>query len=55
MEMIQTQIETDRNWIHEGFEINENRLLQQSRDNEQLMRQQCNRLFANFLKLTVQG
>lgn len=51
-EMIQTQIETDRNWIHEGFEIDENQLLQQARDNAQLMRQQCNRLFTNFLNLT---
>lgn len=40
-------------WIHEGFEIDENQLLQQARDNSQLMRQQCNRLLANFLNLTI--
>ena len=50
-EMIQKQIEVDRRWIHEGFEINENQLLQQTRENEQLMKQQCNRLFANFVDL----
>lgn len=52
-EMIQKQIETDKNWIHDGFEIDENQLLQQARDNAQLMKQQCNRLFTNFLNLTV--
>ncbi len=52
-EMVQTQIATDRNWIHEGFEIDEDQLLQQARDNAQLMRQQCNRLLTNFLNLTT--
>lgn len=50
-EMIQKQIEVDRQWIHEGFEIDENQLLQQAIKNEKLMKEQCNRLFANFVEL----
>lgn len=50
-EMIQNQIEVDRKWIHEDFEMDENQLLQRARENEQLMKQQCHRLFANFVEL----
>lgn len=50
-EMVQNQIRVDKAWIHDGFEMDENQLLQQAKDNAGLMRQQCNRLFDNFFNL----
>lgn len=51
-EMIVKQIETDKKWIHENFELDENQLLQEAKDNAMLMKQQCDRLLTNFLQLT---
>ncbi len=45
------QIEVDNKWIHDGLELNEQQLLQQAKENEKLMKQQNDKLLANFLSI----
>lgn len=54
-EMVQRLVEIDREWIHDGFEMDEEQLIQQARNYADLMRGQCERLFTNFLNLSVQN
>ncbi len=50
-EMVTWQIEIDRAWIHDGFELDETALLRQANENAVLMRQQCFQLMDSFLNL----
>lgn len=50
-EMVEELVKIDRKWIHDGFEIDEAKLIRQAKDCADLMRQQCTRLFSNFLNL----
>ncbi len=50
-EMVSKQIEMDREWIHDGFEIDEDELKKQAKENENLMKTQCKQLLMNFLTI----
>ena len=50
-EMIKKQIETDRQWIHDGFELNENRLEREAGDLLELMENQTKSLLDNFVSV----
>ncbi len=51
-DMVKQQIEIDKKWIHEDFDMDEEKLLRQAQEKKDLMRIQCERLFENFNKLT---
>lgn len=50
-EMVERQIEADKEWIHKNFEIDEEKLLKEAKQKEDLMRQQSTKLLNNFLTL----
>jgi len=50
-EMVNKQIETDRAWVHDGFDLDEGVLRQQAIEFAPLMEQQCGMLFENFLSV----
>lgn len=50
-EMIENQIKVDKDWIHTDFEMDEEKLKRESLENANLMEEQCNKLFNNFLSL----
>lgn len=50
-DMVERLIEVDREWMHRDHEVDEKALIEQSRKNEPLMREQCDRLFTNFASL----
>ena len=50
-EMVESQIEIDKKWIHDGFNMNEEKLRQQAHENKDRMERQCYQLFDNFLSL----
>lgn len=50
-EGINKQLEVDREWIHDGYEIDEEGLKKQALENAKLMKEQCRRLFDNFLAI----
>jgi len=50
-EMIATLIEIDREWIHDGFDLNEEQFKKQADEYKDLMQTKCYRLFDNFLLL----
>jgi hypothetical protein len=49
--MIKKQIEVDKNWIHEGFTLDEAFLLKQANDYAMRMEDQNTKLFTNFLSV----
>ncbi len=53
--MVEELVRVDRKWIHDGFEIDEIQLIQQAKDYAELMRQQSDRLFRNFLNLMTKN
>ena len=50
-EMVEKQIEFDRQWIHKDFEIDEQKLLAEAKQKESLMRAQSETLLNNFLDI----
>lgn len=50
-EMVEKQIEVDKNWIHKDFEIDEGKLMEEAKEKESLMRAQSEMLLNNFLGL----
>lgn len=50
-EMVDNQIEVDREWIHTDFIMDEERLKREARELNDLMGRQCEILFGNFLKV----
>ena len=50
-DMVEKLIEVDREWMHKDMDIDEAKLLEETRINEPLMREQCDRLFTNFAGL----
>jgi hypothetical protein len=53
-EMIENQIETDGEWIHKDFDINEEKLKREAREHTDQMKRQCTQLFDNFCKIAHQ-
>jgi len=52
-EMIEKQIETDRVWIHDQFELDEELLKKQADEYRDWIAQQCRLLFKNFLHIVT--
>jgi len=50
-EMIGDWIEADRSWIHQDFEVNEEKLRKEAKKYASLMEEQCRRLFTNFISI----
>lgn len=50
-ELIKNLIKVDKKWIHEDFDMDEEKLLKQADQKAGLMKEQCQRLFENFKKL----
>lgn len=51
-EMIEKQIETDKEWIHKDFNMDENKLKIEAREYAEQMKKQCVQLFENFCEIT---
>ncbi len=43
------QIKIDQKWIHQDFEMDEEKLKQQAKEYALLMEEQCRKLFSNFV------
>lgn len=52
-DLIANLIKVDKKWIHEDFEMDEGKLLKQAGEKKELMKKQCEMLFENFKKLTL--
>ncbi|MBI2617250.1 type 1 glutamine amidotransferase [Candidatus Gottesmanbacteria bacterium] len=50
-EMVETQIEVDRKWIHKDFDIDETLLKNQAREYASKMKSQARKFFENFLQI----
>ena len=50
-EMVDNQIAIDKKWIHDNFEMNEEKLKTQAREYKEMMKTQCFQLFDNFSRL----
>lgn len=50
-DLIKNLISVDKKWIHEDFEMDEEKLLSQAQEKKDLMKKQCELLFSNFKKL----
>ncbi|MBI2022246.1 type 1 glutamine amidotransferase [Candidatus Daviesbacteria bacterium] len=50
-DMVNRLIEADRDWMHRDHEVDEAKLMDETRKNEPLMREQCDKLFENFTTL----
>ncbi len=50
-EMVEKQIQVDKEWIHKDFDLDEEKLLAEARQKADLMRKQSEKLFSNFLSL----
>lgn len=50
-EMVEKQIKIDKEWIHKDFDIDENKLLTEAKQNAELMKKQSEVLLTNFLGL----
>ena len=50
-EMVDRQIEIDKTWIHQDFEMDEKALRAEARERAAHMRVQCERLFENFCRI----
>lgn len=49
--MVARQIEVDKEWIHQDFEMDEGRLSEEAKQKAGLMEKQCFKLFDSFVKL----
>lgn len=54
-DLIANLIKVDKKWIHEDFEMDEEKLLKQAEEKKGLMRRQCEMLFENFRKLAQES
>ncbi len=54
-EMIAKQIEIDKKWIHECYEIDERSLLADAQACAVLMEEQCKKLLTNFVSIIISG
>lgn len=54
-DLIKNLIKVDKKWIHEDFNMDEEKLLRQAEEKKDLMHSQCERLFSNFQKLARQS
>lgn len=52
-EMVENQIAIDKDWIHQDFDMNEEKLAEESRALEAQMKKQCETLFENFCALVA--
>ncbi len=50
-EMVESQIEIDREWMHKDHEIDEAKLIQEAGINARLMERQCETPMNNFLSV----
>lgn len=50
-ELIKGLLKIDKKWTHEDFRMNEKELMKQAEKKKDLMREQCRKLFENFLKI----
>ncbi|MBI4170415.1 MAG: hypothetical protein HY514_01885 [Candidatus Aenigmarchaeota archaeon] len=50
-EMVERQIEIDREWIHRDHEIDEGQLVREAYENAELMREQSRMLLDNFVTI----
>ncbi len=50
-EMVKNQIEVDKAWIHQDFDMDEEKLKQEAREYAALMEEQCRKLFQNFVSI----
>lgn len=50
-QLIKNLLKIDKKWVHEDFEMDEEKLITQSQEKQGLMREQCERLFENFKTL----
>ena len=50
-EMVERQIEIDKEWIHKDFNMNEKNLIQEAKDLSKLMKKQSELLLTNFLTI----
>lgn len=52
-EMISKQIETDKQWIHQDFKLNEEKLIWQAQAKQNHMKTQSSRLLRNFISIIL--
>lgn len=50
-QMVENEIEIDKEWVHQDFEMDEEELKKEAKENAQLMEIQCRKLFNNFITL----
>ena len=48
-DMVENQIKIDREWTHQDFDLDEEKLKQEAKENASLMESQCRMLFDNFM------
>lgn len=52
-EMVQKQIEVDREWIHKDHQVDEEELVREAHKNKALMEEQSRKFFSNFLSIVI--
>lgn len=52
-QMVDKQIESDRDWIHKDHEMDEGKLREEAREYASLMEDQCRKLLYNFVSIIV--
>lgn len=50
-QLIKNLLKIDKKWIHEDFEMDEEKFMKQAEGKKELMKSQCERLFTNFKTL----